>query len=110
MIERPIHTVRSGPAMGPVAGRRYAELEDRKEAVLVVDTGGTTFDVSLVRDGTITITPTVAMGIGPLIANHIYDVTQSYAPVLWAALPGFLASALLFAALGPAPDFTGTHE
>ncbi len=31
VIAHPIHTVRSGPAMGPVAGRRYAVLEDKKE-------------------------------------------------------------------------------
>lgn len=56
--------------------------------------------------GTISITTTVAMGIGPLIANHIYDITQSYQPVIWAALPGFFLSALMFVALGPAPSFT----
>ncbi len=62
VIRRPIHTVRSGPAMGPVAGRRYAQIEDRPEAVLVVDTGGTTFDVSLVRDGAISITQETWLG------------------------------------------------
>lgn len=62
VIARPIHTVRSGPAMGPVAGRRYAELEKKSGAVLVVDTGGTTFDVSLVRDGNITITQETWLG------------------------------------------------
>ncbi|MEQ8660385.1 MAG: hydantoinase/oxoprolinase family protein, partial [Gammaproteobacteria bacterium] len=62
VVAKPIHTVRSGPAMGPVAGRRYAELEARTEPVLVVDTGGTTFDVSLVRDGTIGITQETWLG------------------------------------------------
>ncbi|MCB1745600.1 MAG: hydantoinase/oxoprolinase family protein [Gammaproteobacteria bacterium] len=62
VIERPVHTVRSGPAMGPVAGRRYANLEAREEPVLVVDTGGTTFDVSLVRDGHIAITQETWLG------------------------------------------------
>ncbi len=56
--------------------------------------------------GTISITTTVAMGIGPLIANHIYDVTRSYTPVMWAAIPGFICAGLLFAALRPAPDFS----
>jgi MFS family permease len=56
--------------------------------------------------GTISITTTVAQGIGPLAANYIYDVTHSYTPVMWAAIPGFLGAALLFAALGPAPDFS----
>ena len=62
VVARPIHTVRSGPAMGPVAGRRYAELEGKHESVLVVDTGGTTFDVSLIRDGKITITQETWLG------------------------------------------------
>ena len=62
VIDTPIHTVRSGPAMGPVAGRRYAELEDRSDCVLVVDTGGTTFDVSLVRDGAIAVTQETWVG------------------------------------------------
>jgi N-methylhydantoinase A len=62
VIERPIHTVRSGPAMGPVAGRRYAQLESRAEPALVVDTGGTTFDVSLVRDNHIAITQETWLG------------------------------------------------
>lgn len=56
--------------------------------------------------GAISITTTLAQGIGPLAANHIYDLTHSYAPVMWAAIPGFLGAGLLFAALGPAPDFS----
>jgi N-methylhydantoinase A len=62
VVTRPIHTVRSGPAMAPVAGRRYAALEGGHESVLVVDTGGTTFDVSLVRDGRIAITQETWLG------------------------------------------------
>ncbi|MCB2077839.1 MAG: MFS transporter [Novosphingobium sp.] len=58
--------------------------------------------------GAISTTTTVAMGIAPLAANYIYDQTQSYTPVIWAAVPGFLASALLFFAIRPAPDMTGT--
>ncbi|MGE3849752.1 MAG: hydantoinase/oxoprolinase family protein, partial [Gammaproteobacteria bacterium] len=53
MIERPIYMVKSGPAMAPIAGRAYAALEDLGGDAVVVDTGGTTFDVGLVRDGRI---------------------------------------------------------
>ena len=60
--------------------------------------------------GVISITTTVAMGIGPLIANHIYDVSQSYTPVIWATLPGFILAGVLFAMLGPAPDFARRPE
>lgn len=55
--------------------------------------------------GTISTTTTVAMGVGPLIANYIYDLTDSYLPTIWVAIPGFLIAAACFAALGPAPDF-----
>ena len=48
----PIHQVRSGPALGPVAAAR-ALAEERAGAslALLVDAGGTTFDVSLLREG-----------------------------------------------------------
>ena len=62
VINRPIHTVRSGPAMAPVAGKQYAKLENKEDAVLVVDTGGTTFDVSLVVNNSISITQETWLG------------------------------------------------
>lgn len=55
--------------------------------------------------GVISITTTLAQGIGPLVANHIYDQTHSYVPVIWATVPGFALAGVLFAALRPAPDF-----
>ena len=72
VIERPIHTVRSGPAMGPIAGRRYAQLENRSDSVLVVDTGGTTFDVSLVLDDVVSITQET--WIGERFTGHMLGI------------------------------------
>lgn len=72
VIPRPIHTVRSGPAMAPVGGRRYAALEDQTQAVLVVDTGGTTFDISLVRDGRIAIAQDT--WLGPRFTGHMLGI------------------------------------
>lgn len=43
-------------------------------------------------------------GLAPFAANYVYDITQSYAPVLWAQLPACLGSALLFLMLGKYPD------
>lgn len=51
VVEKPIYTVKSGPAMAPLAGIAYAEAEDKGNDVIIVDTGGTTFDVSMVRAG-----------------------------------------------------------
>ncbi len=51
LIARPINTLKSGPAMAPVAARAYSAMEHMGGDVIVCDTGGTTFDVGLVRDG-----------------------------------------------------------
>ncbi len=51
LVARPINTLKSGPAMAPVAARAYSAMERMGGDVIVCDTGGTTFDVGLVRDG-----------------------------------------------------------
>lgn len=77
VAERPILTVRSGPAMAPVAGLSYAQLEDAGDTVIVIDTGGTTFDVALVRDGRIVSTQETWLGerwTGHLLGLPAVDV------------------------------------
>jgi N-methylhydantoinase A len=49
----PIHSLNSGPAMAPVAGRYFAELDTHAPMAIVADTGGTSYDVSVVRRGRI---------------------------------------------------------
>lgn len=55
MIDRPIYSVGSGPSMAPIAALHAGRhtLQDPTPNVLVADTGGTTFDVGLITDGTI---------------------------------------------------------
>ena len=65
---RPIYMVKSGPAMAPLAGIAYAEAEGLGNDVLVVDTGGTTFDVSLVRAGAVKYTRET--WLGPQFSGH----------------------------------------
>ena len=50
-VEKPIFMVKSGPAMAPIAGLAYVGAEGLPKDIIVCDAGGTTFDVSLVRDG-----------------------------------------------------------
>ena len=51
VIARPIHMVRSGPSLAPILGQVTGAAETGATEVIVCDTGGTSFDVSLVRDG-----------------------------------------------------------
>src|SRR5262245_13883274 len=56
---RPIYSVNSGPATAPVAGKVYAG--DSRNAI-VCDMGGTSFDVSVIRDGYIKFTRETWLG------------------------------------------------
>jgi N-methylhydantoinase A len=64
----PIHSLNSGPAMAPVAGRRYATLDGGSDTAVVVDTGGTSFDVSLVRHGRVPRTREMWLG-APMVSD-----------------------------------------
>ena len=52
IAEAPIHSINSGPAMAPVAGRYYADLDAKAQTAIVTDTGGTTTtSLSFAADG-----------------------------------------------------------
>jgi N-methylhydantoinase A len=53
LAREPIHSINSGPALAPIAGRHHAVAEGGSETAVVIDAGGTSFDVSVVRRGTI---------------------------------------------------------
>lgn len=53
--ERPVYMLFSGPATGPNAARLFASREQSRDCLLI-DMGGTSFDVSTVIDGAIATT------------------------------------------------------
>jgi N-methylhydantoinase A len=77
LVARPIHTLKSGPAMAPVAGRAVCAQEGLPGNAIVCDTGGTTFDVGLVRDGSLVYTRDSWLGqrwLGDIIGTSTVDV------------------------------------
>ncbi|MFW6121663.1 MAG: hydantoinase/oxoprolinase family protein, partial [Petrotogales bacterium] len=64
----------SGPSMCPKAGLSFAEMEfiENGQDLLVVDTGGTTFDVSMVRNGR--IAQTHEMWLKEKYTGHILGI------------------------------------
>ncbi|RVQ68791.1 hydantoinase/oxoprolinase family protein [Croceicoccus ponticola] len=58
----PIRIINSGPSMAPVAGRHYANREGGWRTAIVADTGGTTYDISLVSDGRVPMTRDLWIG------------------------------------------------
>ena len=70
VADAPIHAINSGPSMAPVAGRAYTRHDPDADVVIIADTGGTTYDVTLVRHGR--IPSTRETWIGP---KHTGDMT-----------------------------------
>lgn len=50
--------------------------------------------------GTINGLMLFANGLAPMLANHVYDVTRSYHPYMWAVIPAFFLTAVLFLLMG----------
>ena len=65
----PIHMVKSGPSVAPVAGRHLVRLDAPGRSAIVTDTGGTSYDVSLVRDDRIPWT--TETWLGPRFNGHL---------------------------------------
>ncbi|MDQ2700314.1 MAG: hydantoinase/oxoprolinase family protein, partial [Actinomycetota bacterium] len=61
LVERPIYAAKSGPSLAPIAGSLYTEELGSRD-IIVCDTGGTSFDISLVRDGAIVTTRETWLG------------------------------------------------
>jgi len=49
----PIHLINSGPSMAPVGGNFYLDKLKNINHAIITDLGGTTFDISLIKDGKI---------------------------------------------------------
>lgn len=109
IVEKPVHTVKSGPAMAPVAGRAFAEQEALGRDVIVCDTGGTTFDVGLVRDGELKYTRDTWLGgqwMGHLMAVSSVDVRSVGAgggSIAWVDEGGLLRVGPMSAGSVPGP-------
>lgn len=73
-LDNPALLIGSGPASGPLLGRFLAKLCNFNN-VIVVDMGGTTFDISMLPNATIGVTP--EMRVGDFInAIESVDVTS----------------------------------
>jgi N-methylhydantoinase A len=112
---RPIYSVNSAPAMAPVAARIYAPDEPN---VIVCDMGGTSFDVSLVRDGYLKFTRETWLGgqftghMTGLSAVDIKNIGAGGGSIAWIDSGGLLRVGPQSAGAQPGPacyDAGGTE-
>lgn len=113
VIGKPIYMVKSGPAMAPLAGVACAEAEGLTNDVIVVDTGGTTFDVSLIRGGQIKYTRDTWLGakyISTLLGMATVDIRSVGAgggSIAWVDAGGMLRVGPQSAGSVPGPSCYG---
>lgn len=109
----PIHAVMSGPAMAPVAGRAYGAAEGVAGTVIVTDTGGTSFDVTLVRSGRIPHTQETWIG-RPYLGHmtgfpsvRIHSAAAGGGTIAWVDEAGLLCFGPASAGADPGPACFG---
>ena len=110
---RPVTMLKSGPAMAPVAGQAYTTIEGLGRDAIVCDTGGTTFDVGLVRDGNLVFSRDSWIGrrwIGHMVAMSTVDVRSIGAgggSIAWVDAGGLLRVGPQSAGAMPGPACYG---
>jgi N-methylhydantoinase A len=107
-MKRPVYTLASGPAIGPVLGKFLGE-EAGADNVIVTDMGGTSFDMSMIIDGEIAVSKTKTIGVDP-IGITVVDVTTIGAgggSIAWVDTGGLLHVGPMSAGADPGPACYG---
>jgi N-methylhydantoinase A len=105
IINKPIYSVMSGPALAPVAAQQLTSRDD----VIVVDMGGTTFDVSAIRGGQLVISSEAMIG-NDLLGIPKVDVRSIGAgggSIAWVDVGGLLRVGPMSAGASPGPACYG---
>ena len=71
ILARPVNAVASGPAAGPAAAAHYAAATKSPDRLIVVDMGGTSFDVCLLRDGEAVMSSDIKVADQPIGVNGV---------------------------------------
>lgn len=85
IVERPLYSVDSGPSMAPVSGRKYAAGDLNESNAVVLDMGGTTFDVSCVIDGNISVSKEAIIGdeIPGISRVNVHSIGAGGGSIAW---------------------------
>jgi N-methylhydantoinase A len=85
LIARPLYAIDSGPALAPVAGARLTLDEVSEGNAVVLDMGGTTFDVSCVRDGVCAVSREAKIGweIPGISRVNVHSIGAGGGSIAW---------------------------
>ena len=85
IVNRPLYSVDSGPSMAPVSGKKYSMDDLGDSNAVVLDMGGTTFDVSCVIDGTISVSREAVIGdeIPGISRVNVHSIGAGGGSIAW---------------------------
>ena len=92
LIARPLYAIDSGPALAPVAGARLSQTELGDADAVVLDMGGTTFDVSCVRDGVCAVSREAKIGweIPGMSRVNVHSIGAGGGSMAWVDVGGMV--------------------
>lgn len=104
VLQRPINSLASGPAAAPVAGLYCSERIGMPD-VITVDMGGTSFDVSMVSDGSPTLTRELRVHDMPVgvAAVDVHSIGAGGGSIAWIDKGGALQVGPQSAGAEPGP-------
>ena len=105
IVETPIWTVDSGPTMLPIAALHFTEEVLDEDNVIAVDMGGTSLDMSVIKDGTIARTREAEIGADILGIEkvHVESIGAGGGSVAWVDEGGLLRIGPKSAGADPGP-------
>ena len=71
LLARPVNAVASGPAAGPAAGAHYASDTKAPDRLIIIDMGGTSFDVCMLRDSEPVMSTDIKVAHQPIGVNGV---------------------------------------
>ena len=92
IAENPLLSIDSGPAMAPVAGRVYVNADADEGNAVVLDMGGTTFDVSCVTQNHIGISRETVIGdeVPGIARAAVHSIGAGGGSIAWVDAGGML--------------------
>ncbi|MDR0425348.1 MAG: hydantoinase/oxoprolinase family protein [Clostridiales Family XIII bacterium] len=109
IVSKPLYTIDSGPAMAPVAGRNYAIGDVNDQNAVVLDMGGTTFDVSCVIKGHISVSREAVIGdeIPGISRVSVHSIGAGGGSIAWVDSGGMIRVGPTSAGSVPGPACYG---
>lgn len=109
IAECPLLSIDSGPAMAPVSGRMYVNSDVRDSNAVVLDMGGTTFDVSCVINDHIGVSRETVIGdeVPGIARVAVHSIGAGGGSIAWVDAGGMLKVGPRSAGSQPGPACYG---